>query len=100
MYCKLYKITYKEGIPENSRYNEFTNFYEENGVKVVGGWVNADKNNEMYFMTGYKDEAHYTKFVSSMKDNAKYQELTQEMAVEREAVEVTTLKPVEDIPGP
>ena len=100
MYCKLYKITFKGKLPDNSRFLKFQNFYEEHGVKVIGGWENVDKKNELYFMTGYTDESHYTKFVSSMKENTKYQELTQQMATEREAVEVTTLSSVDDIPGP
>ncbi|MHA2090514.1 MAG: hypothetical protein ACW98K_06610 [Candidatus Kariarchaeaceae archaeon] len=99
MFCKLYRVQYKGEVPDSTRFQHFQNFYEENGVKVIGGWENVEKQGELLFMTGYKDEDHYNKFVGAMKENAKYQELTQQLVGERESVEVTTLKSATDIPS-
>jgi len=99
MLCKLYRITYASGLPENTQFDSFQKFYEENGVTVIGGWVNVDNSNELFFMTGYKDEDHYNSFVESMKENARYQELTKQLSNERQSIEVTTLKSVSDIPS-
>ncbi len=97
MICKLYKIQYKGEVPDNTRYQQFRKFYEDNGVKVIGGWENVDKKGELLFMTEYTDDDHYNKFVIFMKDNAQYQELTKELEKDRESVEVSTYKPTEDI---
>lgn len=97
MYCKLYKIRYKEAVPESTRFQDFQNYYKENGVKVIGGWENVDNKSELFFMTGYRDEEHYNKFVGSMKDDKKYQELSKLLEEERESIEVTTLKSATDI---
>ncbi|MHA2254389.1 MAG: hypothetical protein ACXAD7_28870 [Candidatus Kariarchaeaceae archaeon] len=97
MFYKLYKVQYKDRIPDNNRFKEFENFYKENGVDVVGGWENVEKSNELLFMTGYKDEGHYTKFVASMKENTRYQELTSQLNMEREHVEVSTWRSAPDM---
>ena len=97
MHYKLYRINYKNEIPQNTGFDDFRKFYEENGVKVVGGWENVEKKNELYFMTGYRDQEHYKSFVTSMKENSRYKELTEKLNEERESVDVTTLSSMEDI---
>ncbi|MCH8906098.1 MAG: hypothetical protein IH840_03330 [Candidatus Heimdallarchaeota archaeon] len=99
MLFKLYRITYSSKIPENTRFDDFQKFYEENGVTVVGGWVNVEKTNELFFMTGYKDEEHYNSFIAEMKENTRYQELTEQLSGDRESIDVTTLQSVSDIPS-
>ncbi|OLS22025.1 MAG: hypothetical protein HeimC2_30790 [Candidatus Heimdallarchaeota archaeon LC_2] len=97
MLCKLYIAKYKEGIPDNTRFKDFEKFYEENGVKVIGGWENADDKDELYFITGYRDQNHYDEFVANMKNNARYQELSADLGSERESVKVVTLNQLADI---
>ncbi len=97
MLCKLYIAKYKDGIPDDNRFKDFEKFYEENGVKVIGGWENADDKNELYFMMGYQDQSHYDDFVDKMKNNARYQELSEELGKERESVKVVTLNQSDDI---
>lgn len=97
MLNKLYIVKYKDGIPDNTRFKQFQKFYEENGVKVIGGWENADDKNELFFMTSYNDQNHYDEFTSNMKNNTRYQELTTELEKDRESVKVVTLKQTTDI---
>ncbi|MHA2028728.1 MAG: hypothetical protein ACW99A_15020 [Candidatus Kariarchaeaceae archaeon] len=97
MLCKLYIAKYKERIPDDTRFSEFENFYKENDVKVIGGWENAEDKNELYFMTGYRDQDHYNEFTAKMKENTRYQELSAELGKERESVKVVTLNQSEDI---
>jgi hypothetical protein len=97
MLYKLYIAKYKDRIPDDTRFKEFENFYKENGVEVVGGWENVNDKDELYFMTGYRDQDHYNKFTETMKNNARYQELTALIGNEREGISVVTLKPAGDI---
>lgn len=97
MLNKLYIVKYKDGIPDNTRFKQFQKFYEENGVKVIGGWENADDKNELFFMTSYNNQNHYDEFTSTMKNNVRYQELSTELEKERESVKVVTLKQTTDI---
>ena len=97
MLCKLYIAKYKDGIPDDTKFKDFQKFYEENGVKVIGGWENAADKNELYFMTGYRDENHYSEFTTKMKENARYQELSAGLGNERESVKVVTLNQTEEI---
>lgn len=97
MLCKLYIAKYKDGVPDDTKFSEFQKFYEENGVKVIGGWKNADDKDELYFMTGYRDQSHYEEFTTKMKENARYQELSTDLGNSRESVKVITLNEAVDI---
>ena len=65
-------------------------------MDVVGVWINADDPHEQYFMTGYKDEAHYNDFLEKANANPKYQAMTDKINKDRESIEVLTLIPAED----
>jgi quercetin dioxygenase-like cupin family protein len=93
---KFYKERTKTLSSQSSSYklvNEFKKIYDENGVKVVGVWMNADDPHEQYFMTGYKDESHYKEFVERVQTDPKYQEMSDEIKKDRESIEVVTLTP-------
>ena len=77
-------------------FEEFQKFYDQNGVQVVGLWVNADDPNEQYFMTGYRDESHYRDFVEKVRSDKKYQEMSEEINKNRESIEAITLLPTFD----
>ncbi len=74
----------------------FQEIYQEYGVKVIGGWDNADDPLERYLITAYKDAAHYEETVAKMRGNKRYQELSKERQASREIVKVVTLT---SIPG-
>jgi quercetin dioxygenase-like cupin family protein len=98
----VYKFYMERTKPESSQSNsyklvdEFKKIYDENGVKVVGLWVNEDDPHEQFFMTGYKDDDHYKKFVEKMKSDPKYQEMSEKVNQDRESIEVVTLKPASE----
>ena len=95
MIYKLY-ITKTKSPADQSRgielYNEFKEIYEKHEVKVLGVWLNIDNANEVYFMTAFKNQEHYNTFIESMKENDQYQKMSQELAEERESIEVKNLK--------
>ena len=76
--------------------HEFRKIYEENGVKFVGVWTNINDPQEQYFMTAYKDENHYKQFLEKAGTNQKYQEMSKELAEERESIEGVNLRPATD----
>jgi hypothetical protein len=61
-------------------------------VKVIGTWYNVDDSSESLFMTVFDNEEHYTSFVEAMKDNERYQEMSSELAAERESIKAYSLK--------
>ena len=95
MLYKLYIVKYK-GLSEESRsmryFDEFNKIYKKHGVKVIGVWYNLDDPNESHFMTAFNGEEHYTSFVEAMKDNKHYQEMSTELADERESIKSYNLK--------
>jgi len=97
MIYKLY-ITKTKGPADQSRgvdlYNEFKEIYKEHEVKVLGVWLNIDNAKEVYFMTAFKSQEHYSQFIESMKENDQYQKMSQELAEDRESIEVKNLKMV------
>jgi hypothetical protein len=95
MLYKLYIVKYK-GSSEESRsmhhFDEFNKIYKKHGVKVIGVWYNLDDPSESHFMTAFDDKKHYTSFVEAMKDNKRYQEMSAELADERESLKSYSLK--------
>lgn len=94
---KFYKERTKPISSESNSYkllNDFKKLYNKHNVKVVGLWVNTEDPHEQYFMTAYKNESHYKKFVESMREDPTYQEMSSKIENDRESIEVVTLKPV------
>ena len=97
---QVYKFYKERTTPLSSESNsyklvdDFKKIYDKNGVKIVGLWINAEDPHEQYFMTAYKDESHYKKFVETMRTDPAYQEMSDEIQKDRESIEVVTLKPV------
>jgi hypothetical protein len=83
----------KENFPENREIeNRFYKLYEAHDVKMVGEWTNVDDSKEFYFMTEYRDEAHYNQFTEAMRENEDYQSASKLLEPIRESVEVVTLE--------
>lgn len=100
MYYKLYKEKSKEHVnrPRSlDLFKEFKKIYDENDVKVIGVWENLDDPHEFFFMTAFRDENHYKKFVDQTKSNQNYQDMSDEMADQRESIEITNLRMVVDL---
>lgn len=71
--------------------NAFNKIYKENDVTVIGTWYSADDPSETYFMTGFKNEQHYSDFVEKMKTHNDYQRMSKEMEPDRLSIEAATL---------
>ena len=100
MYYKLYKERSRNDAnrPRGlDLFKEFQRIYEENDVKVVGVWENIDDLHEILFMTAFRDVGHYDQFVETMRSNQDYQEMSKELADQRESIEVTNLRMAVDL---
>ncbi len=100
MYYKLYREKTKGEVNRPlglDLFPKFKKIYEENDVKVIGVWENLDDPHELFFMTAFKDESHYNRFVESMGSNQDYQEMSKGMADQRESIEVTSLRMAVDL---
>ncbi len=96
----MYKETAKASVSSPrglELFPEFKKIYDENDVKVIGVWQNADNPLEYYFITGYRDEQHYREFGENSKHNQRYLDLSKEMEEARESIEVITLKMAVDL---
>lgn len=99
MLCKLYVIKYKPGVEKDEEdYRFYEKIYQENGVRVVGLWENVEDSNELYYMTEFRDQAHYDEFVSKMKDNEEYNTRGQKLADQRESIKAITLNKLDYSP--
>lgn len=95
MFYKLYKEVSKNDSPAGiNAFSEFKKIYEDNNVRVIGLWRNADNQKEYFFMTQYNDVDHYMEFVSKMKDNETYQTLSKAISRERVSLESYTLESI------
>lgn len=95
MLYKLYIVKYKTASEESRsihHFDEFNKIYKKHGVKVIGVWYNLDDPNESIFMTAFNDEEHYNSFVEEMSHNERYQEMSSELAAERESIKSFNLK--------
>ncbi|MHA2249530.1 MAG: hypothetical protein ACXAD7_04160 [Candidatus Kariarchaeaceae archaeon] len=75
MLYKLYIQRYKEGILTNYElFKDMATIYRDNGVIVLGHWVNKNNPDETILITVYKDKEHYQSFINNMKSNPDYLE--------------------------
>ncbi|MFQ5819662.1 MAG: hypothetical protein ACE5I5_06720 [Candidatus Heimdallarchaeota archaeon] len=99
MLYKLYKTRYPAGNrPDLERFKEFQKIYKEHGVKVIGGWQNVNDPQETWFMTAYRDKAHFDEALAKMQADPKYMEMSKKLQEARDSIEVTTLELVPDSP--
>ena len=95
MIYKYYKVK-SAGLFDTPRGIEiikaFGEIYKEHDVTVIGTWYNVDDTSDTYYMTGFKNDQHYSDFVEKMKSHQGYQELSKEMGADRLAIEGVTLK--------
>ncbi|MHA2031891.1 MAG: hypothetical protein ACW99Q_21130, partial [Candidatus Kariarchaeaceae archaeon] len=60
MLYKLYIQRFKEGSLDNYElFKDIARIYRDNGVIVLGHWINSRAKNETVLITVYKDEAHH-----------------------------------------
>ena len=90
----LYKLHSKSGKEMDDLRMKFENLYEKHKVDIVGFWVNADDENELYYLSKYEDEDDYKKKVESLRKDAEYVRLTKKLDEVRTSIETTKLLPM------
>ncbi|MFX1482417.1 MAG: NIPSNAP family protein, partial [Promethearchaeota archaeon] len=61
---------------------------------IVGYWVNAEDENEVYYISKYKDESDYKKKVESLHHDEEYMRLSDQLKKVRASIESTKLLPM------
>ncbi len=92
MLYKLYIQRFKEGSLGNYElFSDIAKIYRENGVIVLGHWINKNNRNETTLITIYRNEEHYQSFVHKMKTDPKYVERQNLLNEIRESFEMRDL---------
>jgi hypothetical protein len=90
----LYKSRSKSGKEMDDLRMKFENLYEKYKVDILGFWVNADDENELYYISKYEDEDDYKKKIESLRKDAEYVRLTKKLEEVRTSIETTKLLPM------
>jgi hypothetical protein len=73
---------------------KFEKVYNKHEVDVVGFWVNADDENEVFYLTKYKDENDYKTTVEGLHSDEEYVKLSRQLEEVRTSIESTKLLPM------
>ena len=73
---------------------KFQEIYERHKVDIVGFWVNAEAEEEFFYMSRYEDEADYKKKVENLRSDEEYQRLGKQLEEVRTSFESTKLLPM------
>ncbi|MHA2098931.1 MAG: hypothetical protein ACW99A_09605 [Candidatus Kariarchaeaceae archaeon] len=93
MLYKLYIQRFKEGSLDNYElFKDIARIYRDNGVIVLGHWINSRAKNETVLITVYKDEAHHQRFVDKMQSDPQYRKRQEFLSEIRESFEVRELE--------
>jgi hypothetical protein len=75
----LYRSKAKSSEELDSLRLQFEEIYKRHKVDIVGFWVNAEDESEAYYMSKYKDEAHYKSTVDILRKDEDYIRLGAEL---------------------
>jgi hypothetical protein len=73
---------------------KFEKVYNRHEVEIVGFWVNADDEDEVFYLSKYKDENDYKKKVESLRSDEEYVRLGKQLEEVRTSFESTKLLPM------
>ena len=73
---------------------KFEEIYKRHEVDIVGFWVNADDEDEVFYLSKYTDENDYKKKVESLRSDEEYQRLGKQLEAVRTSQESTKLLPM------
>lgn len=73
---------------------KFQKIYDKHHVDIVGFWVNAENENEVYYLSKYKDENDYKMKVESLRNDEEYIQLSKKLQEVRTSIESTKLLPM------
>ena len=90
----LYRSKSKSGKEMDELREKFQKIYNKHKVDIVGFWVNAEDENEVFYISKYKDENDYKKKVESLRNDEEYQRLGKKLEEVRTSIESTKLLPM------
>lgn len=73
---------------------KFEDLYKKHHVDIVGFWVNASDENELYYLSKYEDDNDYKMKVESLRKDEEYVRLTKKLNEVRTSIESTKLLPM------
>lgn len=73
---------------------KFQKIYNKHHVDIVGFWVNAEDENEVFYLSRYKDENDYKMKVESLHHDKEYVNLSKKLEEVRTSIESTKLLPM------
>jgi hypothetical protein len=90
----LYRSKSKSGKEMDDLRMKFEEIYKRHEVDIVGFWVNAEDEDEVFYLSKYKDENDYKKKVESLRSDEEYQRLGKKLEEVRTSFESTRLLPM------
>jgi hypothetical protein len=90
----LYRSCSKSGKDMNDLRMKFEDLYKKHHVDIVGFWVNASDENELYYLSKYEDDNDYKMKVESLRKDEEYVRLTKKLNEVRTSIESTKLLPM------
>jgi hypothetical protein len=90
----LYRSKSKSGKEMDDLRMKFEEIYKKHDVNIVGFWVNAEDEDEVFYLSKYKDENDYKKKVESLRNDEDYQRLGKQLEEVRTSFESTKLLPM------
>ncbi|NHI90309.1 MAG: hypothetical protein EAX87_12355 [Candidatus Thorarchaeota archaeon] len=90
----LYRSCSKSAKDMNDLRMKFEDIYNKYDVDIVGFWVNANDENELYYLSKYDDENDYKMKVERLRKDEEYVRLSKELNEVRTSIETTKLLPM------
>jgi len=89
----LYKTKAKSSKQMEDLRMKFQEIYKKHNIDVVGFWVNAEAENEFFYMSKYTDEKDYKNKVEQLHKDEDYKRLSTEVKEARIEFDSTRLVP-------
>ncbi|MFX1607228.1 MAG: NIPSNAP family protein [Promethearchaeota archaeon] len=90
----LYRSKSKSGKEMDDLRMKFEKIYNRHEVDIVGFWVNAEDENEVYYLSKYADENDYKTKVEGLRSDEEYVQLSRQLEKVRTSIEATKLLPM------
>ncbi len=90
----LYRSKSKSSKEMDDLREKFQKIYERHNVNIVGFWVNAEDENEVFYLSKYRDENDYKQKVESLHSDEEYVRLGKKLEEVRTSIESTKLLPM------
>ena len=90
----LYRSKSKSGKEMDDLREKFQKIYDKHHVDIVGFWVNAEDEDEVFYLSKYKDENDYKQKVESLRSDEEYVRLGKHLEEVRTSFESTKLLPM------